>query len=246
MRDKTGTIALNAHNGASKRFKSKSRVVGRGKQKNALERTLRANLKKACLSAGASLKTVNHPYLDGILCREDGAVFLPGSGVHKGHWTYGVARCDGYCGVVFDSRFHYVHRLVCESFHGLCSEDKPEVDHINRDKSDNRPENLRWADRSENTRNSRNHDRVALRGSPHSYEDAEGYRHAYYLTRKDTPAHKEIDKAARKRYRKTHKAVIFSDHKPHFVPNAEAATLLKLPVKERIWAPKSKNDVPLS
>lgn len=37
-----------------------------------------------------------------------------------------------------------VHRLVCLAFHGLPPGDDYEVDHINRDKNDSRPENLRW------------------------------------------------------------------------------------------------------
>lgn len=45
---------------------------------------------------------------------------------------------------------HYrIHRLVLETFLGN-PEDKPEVDHINKDRSDNRLENLRWVTRKEN------------------------------------------------------------------------------------------------
>ena len=49
-----------------------------------------------------------------------------------------------------------VHRLVAEAFI-----DNPqgytEIDHLNRDKSDNRAENLRWVTHSENMRNSTMH-----------------------------------------------------------------------------------------
>ena len=49
-----------------------------------------------------------------------------------------------------------VHRLVAEAFI-----DNPngytEIDHVNRDKSDNRVENLRWVTHSENMRNSTMH-----------------------------------------------------------------------------------------
>ena len=37
------------------------------------------------------------------------------------------------------------HRVICEAFHGSPPSPKAEVDHINQDKEDNRPTNLRWA-----------------------------------------------------------------------------------------------------
>tara|TARA_R110000787_G_scaffold118369_1_gene229211 strand:- start:183 stop:668 length:486 start_codon:yes stop_codon:yes gene_type:complete len=44
----------------------------------------------------------------------------------------------------------YVHRIVCETFHGSAPFNEPEVDHINKVRSDNRLENLRWVSKSEN------------------------------------------------------------------------------------------------
>lgn len=48
------------------------------------------------------------------------------------------------------ARFVGVHRLVCEAFNGTPESDDFEVDHINKDPSDNRPANLEWVSHKEN------------------------------------------------------------------------------------------------
>lgn len=63
----------------------------------------------------------------------------------------------GYCYVNLKAingkwKHELVHRLVALHFVDN-PEGKTEVDHIDRDKTNNNAENLRWATRSENNRN---------------------------------------------------------------------------------------------
>jgi hypothetical protein len=63
----------------------------------------------------------------------------------------------GYENVVISNgegtKRYKVHRLVAEHFLDANVENKPQIDHINRNKRDNRVENLRWATNSENQMN---------------------------------------------------------------------------------------------
>ena len=58
----------------------------------------------------------------------------------------------GYLKVALDKKDKYIHRLVAE--HYIPNPDNlNEVDHKNRDKTDNRVENLRWTTRQSNMNN---------------------------------------------------------------------------------------------
>jgi hypothetical protein len=60
--------------------------------------------------------------------------------------------CGEYLAVTMDNQRNYVHRVVAKAFlpNPSCL---PEIDHLNRNKLDNRIENLRWANKSMNAIN---------------------------------------------------------------------------------------------
>ena len=92
-------------------------------------------------------------YDDKYAVSEDGLV------MHKEtKWiTKGSKKQDGYMGHIRQDQmkriYRFVHRMVAERFLPKIDDTDLEVDHINRDKTDNRASNLRWVTRSVNDRN---------------------------------------------------------------------------------------------
>jgi len=77
-----------------------------------------------------------------------------------------------------------IHRLL-----GLCYLDNPYnklfIDHINRDKSDNRIENLRWVDKSENNSNRSAYKNSKLKERYITITENRGYTYYLLTMRKD-------------------------------------------------------------
>ena len=122
-----------------------------------------------------------------LWCRDDGAVLLPPTGMRfkKFRWTFGTRHPDGYRHVGLHHRYYQVHRLVCRAFHGMPPEDKPFVDHINRNPGDNRPGNLHWVSRKENNDNKDGVDRSIEKYGVRCCEDRKGYNKAHYAANAD-------------------------------------------------------------
>lgn len=66
-----------------------------------------------------------------------------------------------------------VHQVVCHQWHGPRPSAQHEVCHINGDKLDNRPENLRWGTRKDNAADRERHGRTS-RGAKHSMAIKQG------------------------------------------------------------------------
>ena len=133
----------------------------------------------------------------GILCRSDGMVFNPSSKT-KG-WTKGRLALNGYLVTTRNYKKFYVHRLIAEAF--LPNPDnKPSVDHRNRDREDNSISNLQWANWGEQSRNTLQYDRAFEKYGVHYCDDANEYK------RRWAEAHKESRRESQRRYAEKKKA----------------------------------------
>ena len=82
----------------------------------------------------------------------------------------GVVRKTHFCGrhgypmvglqVAGKQKTAKVHRLVCEAFHGPAPVGRNDVAHADGSRTNNRPDNLRWASRAENMADAIGHGRL--------------------------------------------------------------------------------------
>ena len=98
--------------------------------------------------------------------------------VKKNKPLKGTIDNNGYRRVFLGKTTHKIHRLM--ALHFLPKEpNKTEVDHINRNKLDNRLENLRWVTRSENNYNRGLKNTNKLKRRHISLDEIKG--HLYYV-----------------------------------------------------------------
>ena len=130
-----------------------------------------------------------HPTL-GVMVRDNGEVLVPGSYHLKEHWTKGGFH-GRYHQVKINKKCYLVHRLVAETFLDN-PENKPFVDHIDRDRHNNNVSNLRWVTSSENNRNTKAYDDCGAKWGVHPCDDIKAYRllwnKEYYQKTKETKA----------------------------------------------------------
>jgi hypothetical protein len=79
----------------------------------------------------------------------------------------------GYMKVQVEGRQVYVHRVIWKLVYGV---EPPEIDHVNRDGTDNRLANLRAASRSENERNIPGRSSTGAKGVTWSRRAAKPYK----------------------------------------------------------------------
>lgn len=109
-------------------------------------------------------------YPDGRVWSKKSEIFLKPRLTGKKYKYYAVNLWDGY-----SCRNHKIHRLVA-LYYIPNPDNKREVDHINRDKLDNRIENLRWVTRTENEMN-----KGRRCDSKNKYEYISHYQNRYHF-----------------------------------------------------------------
>ena len=117
----------------------------------------------------------------GLLVRQDGLVLNHVKGRFKDpsmqfRYTKGHLDRDGYFILNCKGKPYKVHRLVAQCFIPN-PDNKLSVDHINRNRGDNRVSNLRWATATEQQLNRR-------RKYDFEYTDRKSYLRAYHETMK--------------------------------------------------------------
>lgn len=88
----------------------------------------------------------------GLIVDSDGTVTIPTCRYHREHKAKILYDKDGYEMVCFNYKQYRVHKLVAELFVPN-PDNKPCIDHKNRNRTDNRADNLEWVTVLENNYN---------------------------------------------------------------------------------------------
>lgn len=120
--------------------------------------------------------------LDGtmVTCYDDGSVeWLSKARKHNElHKTFGSVNNEGYPSVHINNKTYRVHRLIAMAFHSNPN-NLPQVDHIDRNRKNNKSSNLRWVTSKENQDNRDSVDKSIENYGVRECDDPKAYRKQY-------------------------------------------------------------------
>lgn len=104
--------------------------------------------------------TKPHPYIEGLLVRSDGMVYLPKSRGNNAHWTKGTKIDRGYI-IRFKKKKYYIHRLVIETFKPN-TEKMLYVDFNDGNRYNTNIDNLSWSNFTKNAKSQSLNPKVSI------------------------------------------------------------------------------------
>lgn len=176
-----------------------------------------------------------HPIL-GIPVRSNGQVFLKGRWDSVSKWTYGSPHTNGYLMVSVHKRLYLVHRLVVETFIDPIPKGM-EVDHLDRNVSNNDLSNLRVCSHKENMRNTKHVDACQVKIGIHKWQDFKEWKRRQGVSYRKTLSGKASALKSSRKQDLKHKLyfgkVTLSDNRRRWLLKEDAKLFRKIPKEQR-------------